>query len=81
VLAFPYGEYSQAVVTGALQAGYKLLFAISTHSPRLNPLPHGRLASPVLDRINVGQAVSPDGATTPERLAKYFFRRPVALRL
>jgi peptidoglycan/xylan/chitin deacetylase (PgdA/CDA1 family) len=73
-LAFPYGEYSEQVVTRALDAGYKLLF---TFSSRLNPLPHGRLVSSVLDRVNVSEPkLAPDGATTPERLARYFFFLP-----
>lgn len=73
-LAFPYGEHSDRAVTGALDAGYELLF---TFSSRLNLLPHGRLVSRVLDRVNVsGPKLAPDGSTTPERLARYFFPLP-----
>lgn len=73
-LAFPYGEHSEQVVTEALDAGYRLLF---TFSSRLNPLQHGRLASCVLDRVNVsGPKLAPGGSTTPKRLARYFFFLP-----
>lgn len=73
-LAFPYGEHSEQVATEALDAGYRLLF---TFSSRLNRLPHGRLVSRVLDRVNVsGPKLAPDGSTTPERLARYFFSLP-----
>lgn len=73
-LAFPYGEHSERAVKRALDAGYELLF---TFSSRLNPLPHGRPGSRVLDRVNVsGPKLAPGGATTPDRLARYFFLRP-----
>ena len=73
-LAFPYGDYSDYVVARALDAGYRLLF---TFRSGIVPLPHGRLSSVLLDRINVsGPTLAKNGTSSGERLARYFFFQP-----
>ena len=75
-LAFPFGDYSEAVVRGALAEGYKLLF---TFKPAVTKLSSGHLRGSVIDRVNVsGPVIAPDGVATPERLARCFFFVPRA---
>jgi peptidoglycan/xylan/chitin deacetylase (PgdA/CDA1 family) len=73
-LAFPFGDYSEGVVSSAFTEGYKLLF---TFKPAITRLSHGRLSSFVLDRVNVsGPTIASDGNATPERLARCLFFVP-----
>lgn len=70
-LAFPFGAYDQAIAERALASGYDLLFTVEEV---LTDLKDGRLADPILGRLNISAAaLAPQGAFLPELAAHRLF--------
>ena len=76
-IAFPYGAYDDRVLNRSWQEGYELVFTLR---PEIAALPGGRLATPVLGRLNVhGPTIAGDGGFRFEQMAHAFFRAPRVL--